>query len=53
MAGTDPLNYCPIHLSVATKAAQLDAARAGKLGATMKAFAEDVDRGIYPKRIWQ
>jgi hypothetical protein len=44
--------YCPIHLSVAADGAKLDLARAGKMGPAMKAFAEDIDRGIYPKKVW-
>jgi hypothetical protein len=36
----------------ATDQATFDLALSGKLNPALKEFAKDIERGIYPKKIW-
>jgi hypothetical protein len=44
--------YCPTHNWVTNDPVVFDLALNGKLNATLREFAKDVERGIYPKRSW-
>lgn len=41
--------YCSIHDLVACDARTFDLALKGQISAAVRQFAEDVDRGLYPK----
>lgn len=42
--------YCPVHCWVACDPAVYDKAVNGKLNPTLKEFALDIGRGIYPRK---